>query len=438
MRTPRPGSPTAFELSLVGYWWVWWNLKVVHIRSLHTTHFSSLQTICCANSGKLKKVRETTSISPQMNEQLCLISKKIIVVPKTVDLLSLFPRNLTHRHWVNPVHKRSEGFSLSSAHCSRRTCSRRLELCGARLLAQLLHHVQEVFHLPVNSIYAWTDSMIVLSWLVGNPRRFKTYVGNRVSHIIELIPPDRWNHVKGTDNPADCASRDLFPSKLLDHELWWNGPTWLKSPPSGWPQQSTIPPAEPSDEVRWICHHAAADRDIPVIVFDWYSSFNHLKGITAWIFRYIENCHNREYRKGTSPHLTTEELVKAENYWTSLSQKDHFSLEMESLKNNSLPPESSPLFVLHPFVDADGLVRVGGRVRNAGSRMPPGIPSSSMGNIRSRSDYCPQGLLSSWLLYVINITSLVVVKPFDRLITRKCVTCRRTTVKPQSNHRTNC
>ena len=95
----------------------------------------------------------------------------------------------------------------------------RLELCGARLLAQLLHHVQGVFHLPVDSVYAWTDGMIVLSWLVGNPRRFKTYIGNRVSHTIELIPPDRWNHVKGTDNPADCASRGLFPSELLDHEL---------------------------------------------------------------------------------------------------------------------------------------------------------------------------------------------------------------------------
>ena len=39
----------------------------------------------------------------------------------------------------------------------------RLELCGARLLAQLLYHVQEVFHLPVDSVYAWTDRMIVLS-----------------------------------------------------------------------------------------------------------------------------------------------------------------------------------------------------------------------------------------------------------------------------------
>ncbi len=41
----------------------------------------------------------------------------------------------------------------------------RLELCGAYLLAQLLHHVQQVFELPVSLVYAWTDSTIVLSWL---------------------------------------------------------------------------------------------------------------------------------------------------------------------------------------------------------------------------------------------------------------------------------
>ena len=54
----------------------------------------------------------------------------------------------------------------------------RLELCGTYLLAQLLFHVHDVFHIPLNSVYAWTDSTIVLNWLCGNPRRFKTFVGN--------------------------------------------------------------------------------------------------------------------------------------------------------------------------------------------------------------------------------------------------------------------
>ena len=49
----------------------------------------------------------------------------------------------------------------------------RLELCGAHLLAQLLHHCKEVFGIPCVDTFAWTDSTIVLNWLVGNPRRFK-------------------------------------------------------------------------------------------------------------------------------------------------------------------------------------------------------------------------------------------------------------------------
>ena len=83
----------------------------------------------------------------------------------------------------------------------------RLELWGSQLLAQLLHHVQEVLCIPSHNVYAWTDSTIVLSWLIGNPRRFKMYVGNRVSNILELLAPSQWNHVPGFQNPADCASR---------------------------------------------------------------------------------------------------------------------------------------------------------------------------------------------------------------------------------------
>ena len=66
----------------------------------------------------------------------------------------------------------------------------RLELCGAHLLAQLLHHVQQVFNLPLSCVYAWTDSIIVVSWLVDNFRRFKTFVGNPILHVMELISPD--------------------------------------------------------------------------------------------------------------------------------------------------------------------------------------------------------------------------------------------------------
>ncbi len=96
----------------------------------------------------------------------------------------------------------------------------RLELCGAHLLAQLLDHVRNIYRIPITSVHAWSDSTIVLNWLMVSSRRFKTFVGNRVSTINDSIPPECWNHVSSVDNPADCASRGIYPSELSDHELW--------------------------------------------------------------------------------------------------------------------------------------------------------------------------------------------------------------------------
>ena len=126
----------------------------------------------------------------------------------------------------------------------------RLELCGVHLLAKLLEHIKSTLKVTLEDVYAWTDSTIVVNWLDGNPRRFKTYVGNRISFILDRIPPNRWKHVPGKQNPADCASRGLLPFELMEHDLWWDGPVWLKPPSSDWPKQSEIPLNETSDEQR--------------------------------------------------------------------------------------------------------------------------------------------------------------------------------------------
>ena len=87
----------------------------------------------------------------------------------------------------------------------------RLELCGAQLLVKLLSRTRATLNIPLESVVARTDSTIVLNWLDGNPRRFKTYVGNRISFILSHAPSKHWRHVKGEQNPADCASRGLYP-----------------------------------------------------------------------------------------------------------------------------------------------------------------------------------------------------------------------------------
>ena len=110
----------------------------------------------------------------------------------------------------------------------RRQSIPRLELCGAVLLARLLNHLSSVLYIPVSKAWAWTDSTIVLDWLSGSPRRFKTFVGNRVSEILDITSPSQWRHVPTASNSADCASRGMSPSELSQHHLWWQGPSWLR------------------------------------------------------------------------------------------------------------------------------------------------------------------------------------------------------------------
>ena len=152
----------------------------------------------------------------------------------------------------------------------------------------------------MESVFAWADSSIVLSWLIGNPRRFETFVGNRVSHITQLIPSERWNHVRSEDNPADCASRGLFPSELVSHQLWWNAPRWLHLPSANWPTQPTLPTESPAEEERNICLNAVVHNPDPVVPFERFSSLSRLKRVTSWIRRFIDNCRKKNKERPAS------------------------------------------------------------------------------------------------------------------------------------------
>ncbi|KAH0952414.1 hypothetical protein HN011_011405 [Eciton burchellii] len=91
-------------------------------------------------------------------------------------------------------------------------------------------------------IYGWMDSTITLAWLKQHPSKWKTYVANRVSEVQTLSLDVTWQHVSSKENPIDCASRELSASMLSSHDLWWNGPPWLKSASTTWPKRDSTTP----------------------------------------------------------------------------------------------------------------------------------------------------------------------------------------------------
>ena len=150
-------------------------------------------------------------------------------------------------------------------------------------MAQILSQCKHVLNIPINDTFAWTDSTIVLSSLQGSPRRFKVFVGNRVAQIMELIPPECWRHVD-EDNPADCASRGMYPSEILNHTLWWSGPEWLKLDQDHWPEQSQVRPSLPPDEPEKLCSFAYTVVETPPLMpFDRFSMFSRLVRVNAFV-----------------------------------------------------------------------------------------------------------------------------------------------------------
>lgn len=77
----------------------------------------------------------------------------------------------------------------------------RLELCGAVLMTKLLHEVSKVLNVKRSDLHAWTDSTIVLAWLSDHPSRWKTFVANRTSEILNILDSSQWSYVSSQDNP---------------------------------------------------------------------------------------------------------------------------------------------------------------------------------------------------------------------------------------------
>ena len=113
--------------------------------------------------------------------------------------------------------------------------------------------------------------------------RYKTFVGNRISLILQEVPPSHWFHVPTLHNPADCASRGLMPGELLEHTLWWEGPTWLAVEPITFPQQPSLASVVLPEQRLIACHlHVHAPPELVEVLYGNYYKTLTLSPLTFW------------------------------------------------------------------------------------------------------------------------------------------------------------
>ena len=156
------------------------------------------------------------------------------------------------------------------------------------------------------------------------------------------------------------------------------------------------------------------------------------------MFRFVNNSRSNK-ESSLSPHLTTAELQAAETYWVSIIQRDHFTKEIQALKESKDLQQSSILLSLHPILDSSGVLHVGGRAHNSKASYSFQHPIILHGKhpvtkliVQSehlRLLYAGPNLLTCSIsrhYYILRCNKVV------RSVTRSCAIYRRISAKPRT------
>ncbi|XP_071874181.1 uncharacterized protein [Bombus fervidus] len=231
----------------------------------------------------------------------------------------------------------------------------RLELSGALLLTSLMSVVKHSLTTRISRIVYWTDSSIVLQWIKSSAHTLKTFVANRVSEIQSKTNINDWRHVPTNSNPADLISRGQSPKEFLKQDLWKTGPEWLNQTEESWPNWSPTMADDIPEQKKTIC---LMSNTIEPSLLDRYSSWSKLIRVVARCLRW-KNKQNR----GTP--LTVDEINSSHSKVIHLIQSTHFPSEISQLRKNRTNEVGGKLKGLNPFIDKEGILRVGGRLRNS-------------------------------------------------------------------------
>ena len=249
----------------------------------------------------------------------------------------------------------------------------RLELCAAALSAETVSAAINELNYKIDETRYYTDSRVVLGYVQNEAKRFQVFVSNRVNKIRALTSPEQWFYVPSSMNPADLASRSVDAAKL-ESSIWLSGPEflWKQSHP---PDQPFIPPLDENDpELRKSAKVYATQTgalpgsgNLGAERFKRFSSWSRAKlGVAALIHR------AKRLNKTLEPDKKPADLMDtAGTLIVKTVQAECFKDERTVLCTVAdsgaagRVKRASPLSDLDPFLDHEGIIRVGGRLKNS-------------------------------------------------------------------------
>jgi hypothetical protein len=228
----------------------------------------------------------------------------------------------------------------------------KMELESIILLTQLYLDIIPNFQHNESSFTAYTDSKIALDWSRSPKLHENKMIGRRVKKIKEVLNPRvQLHHVRSEENPADPASRGLSPRNLRKCDLWFNGPSWLKEP--------TLPTTPMEGKVERKFQPPTVQTLILVNtneILDRFSTMSKALKVLTWVRRWLTK------KRGI---LEASEITATRLTLIKLHQQEYFKGELIATSASRNLQKTSRLFGLNPFLDKEGILRIGGRLANA-------------------------------------------------------------------------
>ena len=273
----------------------------------------------------------------------------------------------------------------------------RLELTAAVTSVRISDQLRRELQFENTEIF-WTDSKVVLGYIANESRRFHVYVANRVQEIQDKTSPKQWRYIETRSNPADDASCGLCAGDIPNSK-WILGPEFLWKEEKQWPEAMSGEeiiagkPSEQDPEVKRVVAMATTTSAPDVTLADriaYFSSWFRPQKAVALCIRYVRILKRRveereqplsgegpsggrRNRDTTHYSLTVQKLQQTATVVIKATQATAFKDEVKVLSKTKeaqefqgrRPRNVTSLQKLDPFLDKDGVLRVGGRIRRA-------------------------------------------------------------------------
>ncbi|XP_026015330.1 uncharacterized protein LOC113016608 [Astatotilapia calliptera] len=235
----------------------------------------------------------------------------------------------------------------------------RLELTAAVISVKTSNVLKEELGYADIEEHFWTDSKVVLGYINNEARRFHTFVANRIQKIHLYTNQRQWRYVPTDQNPADRASRGCFVHELISSD-WFTGPAflWEKGVDLSEEVAPELSVGDPEVKETRTLNTETVEQDSLTYRLAKFSSWTRAICAVARILRRI----NKDKSIGLS---TVQEREEAERLIIKDLQRQTYSEEVRLLKKGCQLPPHNKLHHLNPFLDNNGVIKVGGRLRDS-------------------------------------------------------------------------